>query len=99
LGQKVQRLGEKLTAAWKMAQLVHPERPLSRGFVRVTDRSGRTLVHAADARAAREVTLRFGDGEVEASVGGEAVAPARPRVERKPRAPYVPQPGLFDGED
>jgi exodeoxyribonuclease VII large subunit len=97
LGQKVQRLGERLTAAWKMAELVHPERPLSRGFVRVTDGKGRTLIHAADARAARELTLRFADGEVGATVG--EAAPPRLRVERKARAPYVPQPSLFDGED
>ena len=99
LEQKLQRLSDKLAAQWKMAQLVHPERPLSRGFVRVTDPTGRTLIHAADARAARELSLRFADGTVEATTG-EPAAPAKPRVERKPRAPYVaPQPGLFDRED
>src|SRR6187399_3211390 len=34
--------GERLAALWKMAELVHPDRPLSRGFVRVTDRAGQT---------------------------------------------------------
>jgi exodeoxyribonuclease VII large subunit len=77
-----------------MAELVHPDRPLSRGFVRVTDRHGKTLTRAADARAARELRLRFGDGEVEATVNG---ASAPPRVERPPRRSYIaPQPGLFD---
>ena len=100
VGQKLQRLSDKLTAAWKMAELVHPERPLSRGFVRVTDRSGRTLTHAADARAARELSLHFGDGVVEASTDTSSPPSPPPKVERKAPRPYVaPQPGLFDSED
>jgi len=93
--QRIARLSERLAAAWKMAELVHPERPLERGFARVTDRTGKTLIHAGDARAASELRLRFSDGEVDATVDG---APAKPpAVERKPRRSYVaPQPGLFD---
>ena len=92
--QRIERLGEQLAAAWKMAELAHPERPLQRGFARVTDRSGTTLMSASAARAARELRLRFGDGEVDAAVDG---ASPNPPVERKPRRSYVaPQPGLFD---
>ena len=77
-----------------MAELVHPDRPLSRGFVRVTDRNGKTLTHAADARSARELRLHFGDGELDVTVGSGS---APPRVERPSRRPYIaPQPGLFD---
>ena len=91
---RIARLSERLAAAWKMAELVHPDRPLSRGFVRVTDRTGKTLTHAKDARSVRELRLRFGDGEVDATVSN-ASAPAR--VERPSRRPYIaPQPGLFD---
>ena len=91
---RIERLGERLAAAWKMAGLAHPERPLGRGFVRVTDRSGGTLTRAADARAARELRLRFGDGSVDAVVGAEE---QKSPVERRPRRSYVaPQPGLFD---
>ena len=94
IDQRIGRLSERLSAAWKMAELAHPERPLSKGYVRVTSRDGRTLTHAADARAAQRLTLRFGDGSVEASVDG---APSPQPVERKPRKPYIPpQPGLFD---
>jgi exodeoxyribonuclease VII large subunit len=93
---RIARLGEKLAAAWKMAELVHPERPLGKGFVRVTDRSGKTLIHSADARAARDLSLCFADGSVDATVGA-AVAAAAPRVERPARRSYIaPQPGLFD---
>jgi exodeoxyribonuclease VII large subunit len=91
---RIARLTERLAAAWKMAELVHPERPLSKGYVRVTSRDGRTLTHAADARAARELKLHFGDGAVDATTGSPAPAP---RLERTPRRSYIaPQPGLFD---
>jgi len=92
---RISRSSEKLAALWKMAELVHPDRPLSRGFVRVTDRAGQTLAKAADAITARLLTLRFGDGPVEACVGDSA-AP----VERKRRSPYVAkQPGFFDEQE
>ncbi|HEY8434184.1 MAG TPA: exodeoxyribonuclease VII large subunit [Sphingomicrobium sp.] len=94
IDQRIGRLSERLSAAWKMAELAHPERPLSKGYVRVTSRDGATLTRAADARSARLVTLRFGDGNVDAAIeeGGQP----RP-VERKPRRSYIaPQPGLFD---
>ncbi len=94
IDQRIVRLTDKLGAAWKMAELVHPERPLSKGYVRVTNRHGRTLTHAADARAAVLLTLRFGDGNLDAAVDSET----RPTpVEPKRRKPYMPpQPGLFD---
>jgi exodeoxyribonuclease VII large subunit len=89
---RVGRAAERLASLWQMAALVHPDRPLSRGFVRVTDRAGKTLARAADAIAARLLTLHFGDGEVSAATESGS-AP----VERKRRSSYVaPQPGLFD---
>ena len=94
LDQRVERLREQLGGLWRMAELAHPERPLERGYARVTGRDGRTLIHARDAREAGLLTLRFADGSVDASVDG--AAPGRP-VERKPRRSYIsPQPGLFD---
>jgi len=95
---RIARLGERLSAAWKMAELSHPERPLQRGFARVTDRDGKTLMSAAAATAARELRLRFGDGEIDASLGPAGPPPLA--VERKPRRSYVaPQPGLFDAPE
>lgn len=94
LDQRIARMRDRLSAAWKMAELVHPERPLSKGYVRVTSREGRTLTHANDARAEAYLTLHFGDGEVDATVGEQSNA--RP-VERKPKRSYIAkQPGLFD---
>ena len=95
LDQRLSRLGEKLSAVWTMAELVHPDRPLSRGFARVTDRDDNTLTTAAAARSANDLTLRFADGSVDAGV--EDRGKPRPALERKARRSYIaPQPGLFD---
>ena len=100
LSERVHRAHDKLVALWRLAELAHPERPLQRGFVRVTDRSGKTIVHAADARAAGSIDLHFADGRVAAHIGdGTGPVPFRPakRVERKGRDPYLPgQADLFD---
>ena len=105
MDQRIARAGERLDAAWKMAVLVHPERPLSKGFVRVTSRDGRTLTHADEARRAELLSLHFGDGVVDAAILGaasqtESVSAPRVPIEPKRRKPYIPpQPGLFDPEE
>jgi exodeoxyribonuclease VII large subunit len=80
-----------------MAELAQPQRPQSKGYVRVTSRDGATLTQAADARTARLLTLRFGDGSVDAAVDGES-AP-RPVERKRPRTYMSPQPGLFDAPE
>jgi exodeoxyribonuclease VII large subunit len=98
---RIERASEKLAALWRLAGLAHPERPLQRGFVRVTDREGRTLIHAADARAAGMLNLRFADGQVEATVEGSIARLERstPKSYRPQRPRPTPQPGLFDDQD
>lgn len=95
LSDRIHRAEDRLASLWRLAELAHPDRPLKRGFARVTDRTGRTLTHAAEAIAAKSITLHFGDGNVDASTEAE---PKRPvRVERTSKQPYVaPQRGLFD---
>ena len=94
IDQRIAQLTDRLAAAWRMAELAHPERPLAKGYVRVTSRGGATLTSSAQARAERSVTLRFGDGAVDATIDGQKVSPT---VERKARTSYIPpQPGLFD---
>ena len=95
LTDRIQRAEDRLASLWRLAELAHPDRPLKRGFARVTDRSGKTLTHAAEAVAAKAVTLHFGDGNVEATTDAE---PKRPvRVEKKTSRPYLAsQRGLFD---
>jgi exodeoxyribonuclease VII large subunit len=98
IDQRIARLADKLSALWQMAELVHPDRPLQRGFARVTSRDGRTLIHARDAREMQLLTLHFGDGAVDASVDGGAKS--GPAVERKrPKSYIAPQPGLFDAPE
>ena len=92
--QRIARLTEQLGALWRLAELAHPDKPLTRGFARVTSRDGKTLTRARVAREAGRLTLHFGDGAVDASVEGSSTSRA---VERKVRKPYIqPQPGLFD---
>ena len=95
LSDRVSRAREQLASLWRLAELAHPDRPLKRGFARITDRAGKTLTHAAEAAAARDLTLHFGDGAVEATTGLSPAPP--PRVERPRKSSYVaPQRGLFD---
>jgi len=97
LTERISRGAERLAALWRLAELAHPERPLQRGFVRVTDRLGKTIIHAADARAASAVDLHFADGRVAAHIGdGAAPVPFRPAKRKGNVAPG--QPGLFDEE-
>ncbi len=94
LDERLSRLSEQLAGLWRLAELAHPDKPLSRGFARVTSRDGRTLTNAAAARAAQRLMLHFGDGSVDASVDGIGATSA---VEPKRRKPYIAdQPGLFD---
>jgi exodeoxyribonuclease VII large subunit len=100
IDQRIARLSQQLGGLWRLAELAHPDKPLSRGFARITSRDGRTLIHARDAREAAALTLHFGDGKVDATVDGEAAPKAARAVERKARKPYIaPQPGLFDAPE
>jgi exodeoxyribonuclease VII large subunit len=95
LSDRLHRAQDRLASLWRLAELAHPDRPMKRGFVRVTDRAGQTLTHAAEAIAARALTLHFGDGAVDATTSEEPKRPAR--VERATKQPYsAPQRGLFD---
>jgi exodeoxyribonuclease VII large subunit len=80
------RARERLDALWRVAELAHPNRPLERGYARVEDQSGKTLISAAAAKAAGRLKLIFSDGEVAAEVAGPAP------VER-PRRPAYGKPG------
>jgi exodeoxyribonuclease VII large subunit len=85
------RAGERLAALWRVAQLAHPNKPLERGYARIEDHGGKTLVSAAAARAAGRLRLVFRDGEVEATTGAGV---ERPRA-RAYRSPPSEQPKLI----
>ena len=89
VGRRIEEGRRTLDGLWRIAALAHPDKPLEKGYARVEDRDGRTLVSAAAARAAGRLRLVFGDGKVDASVGDG--------LERTRRAPYSKpeQPKLF----
>jgi len=72
----------KLDGLSRLAASLHPEAPLKRGFARVTDGDGKTVMNVAGAKKAGSVKLRFADGEVGADISGGATNHAR----GKPRA-------------
>lgn len=68
----------RLDVLWRIAAQAHPDKPLERGYARVEDQEGRTLISAAAAQAAGRLRLVFVDGKVDATTGG-GVEPARRR--------------------
>ena len=94
LTRRVEQGQQRLDALTRLAGSLHPEAPLKRGFARVTDADGKTIMSRAAAVKAGDVTLRFVDGEVGSVVNG--AAPPRPSTP-KPMPPTVNQGNLFDG--
>mgnify|MGYP000554164546 FL=1 len=85
---------QRLDALTRLAGSLHPEAPLKRGFARVTDADGKTIMTRDAALKAGEVTLRFVDGEVGGLVHGAAASrPALPKSIK----PAINQGNLFDG--
>ena len=75
----------RLDALGRLAESLHPEAPLARGFARVTGADGRTIAKVSAARAAGHVGLRFADGELGATIDGviAAVSAPKPKPQRK----------------
>lgn len=94
LTRRVEQGQQRLDALTRLAGSLHPEAPLKRGFARVTDADGKTIMSRAAAVKAGDVTLRFVDGEVGSVVNGSA--PPRSSTS-KPNIPTVNQGNLFDG--
>lgn len=93
LSRRVEQGQQRLDALARLQGSLHPEAPLKRGFARVTDASGKTIISRDAAIKAGEVGLRFADGEVGASVNKGASTP-RP-VAPKPAKPAPNQGNLF----
>ena len=83
------RIGEardRLDRLWRLAEQLHPDRPLARGYARVEARGGKVVASSIAAKAAGAVTLVFADGRVGARVEGGT----RPAMERaKPEQPTL----------
>lgn len=81
----------RLDSLARLAETLHPESPLKRGFARITQADGSTIASVDAARAAGQVSIRFADGSVDAVVGR---GPPRSRPVKP--APPSTQTGLFD---
>ena len=103
--RRLERLSERMDGLSKLYASVDPERPLQRGFARVTRADG-SIVHAGAALASgEEVAIKFGDKVTRQAVidgaGGAPISPvslppAAPKAARpKPKAEGPPQGDLF----
>ena len=93
----LERASERLASLSKLYASVDPERPLQRGFARVTRADG-SIVHAGAALlSGEEVAIKFGDQVTrQAVIEGAAAETAAPRPARpKPKASSSPQGDLF----
>ncbi len=68
---------ERLDALARLAEQLHPDRPLARGYVRVTGPDGRTLTDKVAAAKEVALTLKFRDGELDVATGKDGSVPAR----------------------
>jgi exodeoxyribonuclease VII large subunit len=74
-----------LDGLWRLAAQLHPDKPLEKGYARVEDRAGKTLISAAQAQGAGRLRLVFGDGRVDVSVGDGGLEPPARRAYSKPK--------------
>ena len=93
LQRRVDQAQQRLDGLTRLVGSLHPEAPLKRGFARVTNADGKTIMTRDAAVEAGEVILRFADGEVGSTVHG--ATPARP-APPKPAKPSINQGNLFD---
>jgi exodeoxyribonuclease VII large subunit len=75
----------QLARLWRLAESLHPNKPLERGYARVERRNGKLVSSAAAAEAAGALTLHFADGAVDARVEKPAAAAYEKRKPEQPR--------------
>jgi exodeoxyribonuclease VII large subunit len=82
----------RLDTLWRLAQSLHPDRPLARGYARV-EAEGHVVATADRAREVGAMRLVFADGAVDVATTEGPASPSR----GKPRSPRDPslQPSLF----
>jgi exodeoxyribonuclease VII large subunit len=96
--RKLERLGERLEALGKLYASVDPDRPLQRGFARVTREDGSLVRAGASLATGETVDIKFGDQVTrKAVVDAASAGPAEPPKPAKPRAksPSPAQGDLF----
>ncbi len=86
---------QRLDTLGRLADSLHPEAPLKRGFARVTDAGGKTIGSTKAAMVAGHVSLRFADGDVGAVVDGAMRGSPSLPPKSRPSVKSVPQGDLF----
>ena len=84
---------QSLAGLARLAEQLHPERPLQRGYAIVRDASGKALTSAAQARKEASMAIQFSDGTVE--TGSSSAPPPRPRRKPPQKPPESGQPKLL----
>ena len=92
-------LGEgqrRLDAIARLAEQLHPEKPLKRGYAMVLDPSGKAVTSRASAEQQAQLAVRFADGDLTVIPAGRRrpAPPARP-AGAAGRAPDQGQPKLL----
>jgi exodeoxyribonuclease VII large subunit len=83
LTQRIVNGQAKLDQLWRVAQSLHPNRPLEKGYARIEKRGGGVIIGADAARKAGALTLHFADGAVDARVERASTAPyGKPKAEQ-----------------
>jgi exodeoxyribonuclease VII large subunit len=96
LTRRLQSERQRLDSVARLMASLHPEAPLKRGFARVSDMDGKTVMSSKAARIAGKVRLHFADAAVDAVINNAVNAPSKPNVPRQETAPKrTPQGNLF----
>ena len=86
LQKQLRDAGDRLDRLWRLTEQLHPDRPLERGYVRVTDADGQTLTSRMAATAHAKLGLVFRDGDMPVYTDANGV-PARLAPKKKRAAP------------
>jgi exodeoxyribonuclease VII large subunit len=88
----------RLASLSRLAESLHPQAPLKRGFARVTARDGHSLTSASAALAERHVQISFADATVDAVVGKDDTGASKPAALRNKAESGPNQDDLFGSE-
>jgi len=87
--------GRALDSLARLAEQLHPDRPLARGYAMVLDTAGRPLTTRAQAAGQEALDIRFADGTLRATPEGSAATPPRRRLARAQPQSSSAQPKLL----
>src|SRR5690606_17130822 len=90
LTRALQERRDRLASIARLAEQLHPERPLQRGYAMVLDGTGKAVTSSAAARKEAALALKFRDGTLDVA---PAASSRPPRSRTAP--PSVSQPKLL----